>query len=137
MKYPMKYLIFSLLAILISCRPPKETGTEPMHSDPHSYSEPDMAKVTHLHWDAKVDFSRRVIEATATWDIQSTPGANEIVLDTKGLSIKTISLDNGQHVEVSLDKPDSLLGEALRIPITNETKAITITYATRPGAQAV
>lgn len=133
----MKYFNLIILAILFSCKPHKETGTENMQSDPHSYSVPDKAKVTHLKWDAKVDFSRRVIEATAKWDIQNTADANEIVLDTKGLSIKNISLDNGQQVEVSLDKPDSLLGQALRIPINNATKTISITYETQPEAQAL
>lgn len=108
-----------------------------MRQDPHSFSEPQKAKVTHLHWKANIDFSRKTIEATATWDIQSAPDANEIVFDTESLSIQSISLDDGREVEVSLDQADSMLGQALRIPIDKSTKSITIKYNTQPGAQAL
>ena len=133
----MKYLILSLITIVIGCQSPTDKRTEDMRQDPHSFSEPHKAKVTHLNWKAKVDFSRKVIEATATWDIQPTPDANEIVFDTESLSIKSISLDGGREIEVSLGKADSLLGQALRIPIDKNTKSITIKYETRPSAQAV
>ena len=51
-----------------------------MQSDPHSFSEPDKAKVTHLRWDAEVDFVRKKIVATAEWYIQFKGGIKEIVL---------------------------------------------------------
>ena len=52
----MKYLILSFLSTLICCQPSDEKTTKNMQSDPHSFSEPDKAKVTHLRWDAEVDF---------------------------------------------------------------------------------
>jgi aminopeptidase N len=108
-----------------------------MQADPHSFSVPSKARVTHLHWNANIDFTRKVIEATATWDIQVSPGEQEIVFDTKGLSIKNVSLDDGTQTEFSLDSADVLLGEALRIQLDNKTKSISIEYETQPGAEAV
>jgi leukotriene A-4 hydrolase/aminopeptidase len=108
-----------------------------MQSDPHSFSAPSKARVTHLHWNATVDFTRKVIEATATWDIQVSPGEQEIVFDTKGLSIKKVSLDDGTQTEFSLDSADVLLGQALRIRLDNKTKSISIEYETQPGTEAV
>ena len=133
----MKYLILSFFIILISCQSPKDKTTEDMLPDPHSFSAPGKARVTHLHWVATVDFNRRIVVATAKWDIQFAPGAQEIVLDTKGLSIKAVSLDNRRQAEFSLEKSDSLLGQALRIPFDQETKSIAIKYETQPGAEAV
>jgi len=108
-----------------------------MQPDPHSYSQPSKAKVTSLHWVAKVDFSRKIIEATAKWDIHFAPGAKEIVFDTKGLSIKNVSLDDGRPAEFSLEKADSLLGQALVVPLDSKTKSVSIKYETQQAAEAV
>ena len=133
----MKYLILIFFIILISCQSPEDKTMEDILPDPHSFSAPGEAKVTHLHWVATVDFNRRIVVATAKWDIQFAQGAQEIVLDTKGLSIKAVLLDNERQTEFSLQKSDSLLGQALRIPLDKETKSITIKYETQPGAEAV
>src|SRR5688572_5720852 len=133
----MKYFTLSFITILISCQAPEDQRTEDMESDPHSYSQPSKAKVTRLHWVAKVDFNRKIIEATAKWDIQFTPGAKEIVFDTKGLSIKNVSLDDGKHTEFSLEKVDSLLGQALVVPLDSKTKSVSIKYETPQTAEAV
>jgi leukotriene-A4 hydrolase len=108
-----------------------------MQSDPHSFSEPDKAKVTHLRWQAEVDFSRKKIVATAEWDTQFRAGIKEIVLDTKGLFIREIKLNNAEQTEFYLEKADYLLGQALRIPIHDDTKSIRISYETQDGAQAL
>ena len=108
-----------------------------MQPDPHSFSEPGKAKVTRLHWVAKVDFSRKIIGATAKWDIQFAPGSREIVFDIKGLSIKSVSLDDGTPTEFSLGKADSLLGQTLIVPLENKTKSVSITYETQQAAEAL
>jgi leukotriene-A4 hydrolase len=108
-----------------------------MQSDPHSFSVPEKAKVTHLRWNANVDFSRKVIDATAQWSIQFKPGVDEIVLDTKGLLIKDVRLNDTQQSKFTLEKIDSLLGQALRIAIKDDTTSITITYETQFGAEAL
>ena len=133
----MKYLILSFITILISCQSPEDKRTEDMHPDPHSFSEPNKARVRHLHWNANVDFTGKIIDGTATWDIQFTSDVTEIVLDTKGLSIKSVKYDNGRPAEFSLDTTDIQLGQALRIPINSETQSISIEYQTQPGAEAV
>ncbi|HEX6892538.1 MAG TPA: M1 family aminopeptidase/hydrolase, partial [Chryseolinea sp.] len=133
----MKYLILSLVASLICCQPPDEKEIENMQPDPHSFSVPDKAKVTHLRWNANVDFSLKVIEATAEWDIQFRPGVHEIVLDTKGVLIKEVRTNGEQQTNFTLDKIDPLLGQALRIPIKEDTKSISISYETQVGAEAL
>lgn len=133
----MKYLTLSIIIILTCCKTPVENKSENIRPDPHSFSVPDKARVTHLRWTANVDFNRKVINATAFWEIQSQPGADEIVLDTKALDIKSIVLNNEQKIDIEFGEADSLLGKALRIPIGGDTKSISITYETQTGSEAL
>jgi len=133
----MKYLILSLTAILICCQPSDEKKIEIMQPDPHSFSMPNKAKVTHLRWNAKVDFSRKVIDATAHWLVQFNPGVDEIVLDTKALLIRDVKLNGGEQTKFILENADSLLGQALRISIKDDAKSISISYETQEGAEAL
>ena len=62
-------------------------------TDNHSYSRPDEAVTTHLHWDAKVDFDQRQIHATATYDIQVASDAERLMLDCRDLTIHSVTVD--------------------------------------------
>lgn len=104
-------------------------------TDVHSYARPNVARVTHLFWKARVDFDSKTIHATATWTIQST-GATEIILDTKSLSIEKVTA-NGKQVEFTLGAEDAILGQALHIPIKDDTKTIAIEYTTAAEAEAL
>lgn len=128
-------IIFSIL-ILASCQTQQQPA--PMNfipADVHSYARPNTARVTHLSWKATVDFGRKIIQATATWTIQSKE-ATTIVLDTKGLTIEKVKA-NGKQVEFTLGKEDAILGQALTIPIKATTETITIQYTTSPEAEAL
>lgn len=104
-------------------------------ADIHSYAKPNAARVTHLSWKASVNFESKVIQAIATWTIQSKEAA-EIILDTKNLTIEKV-VANGKPVEFALGKPDALLGQALIIPIKETTEKIAIHYTTSPEAEAL
>ncbi len=101
-------------------------------TDVHSYAQPNVARVTHLAWKAQVDFDSKTIRATTTWTIQSE-SAQEIILDTKGLSIEEVKVD-GKKSDFSLGSADAILGQALTIPIEKDTKTIAIRYTTSPEA---
>ena len=49
--------------------------------DPHSFSSPE-ATVTHLEWDAEVDFDAQEIHATAVWTLSEAHG-DQVVLIQK------------------------------------------------------
>ena len=93
-----------------------------MVTDPHSYAQPNDARVTHLRWKATVDFDRKIIDAVASWTIEKSADADIIILDTKGLNIKKITLDDGTNTEYRLAEPDSILGQALAVLIRPATK---------------
>lgn len=108
-----------------------------MSQDPHSYSRPVDARVTHLHWEARLDFETRTIHATATWEIEQLSDANVIILDTKDLSIEAVSVDGKATTEFQLGARDEILGAPLSITIGPNSKRIAITYTTSPAAEAL
>ncbi|HTE33910.1 MAG TPA: hypothetical protein VK666_26190, partial [Chryseolinea sp.] len=126
-----------LLLTLQNCSPVEKRQPEIKMTDPHSFSMPGEARVTHLQWKADVDFKTHVIQATATWEIKRTGDADVIILDTKGLNIHKVTLDNNKPAEFRLGQLDSLLGRALAILIHPNTRAIKIEYETTPNAEAL
>lgn len=130
-------IVFLLAGFLIlRCGSVVKNESVMITNDPHSFARPQEARVTHLNWDATVDFNRRVLDATATWDIEHN-GAAELVLDTKNLHIDTITLDNGEATSWRLAEADSTLGEALIINLKPDTRRVAIRYTTSPDAEAL
>ncbi|RZK53520.1 MAG: aminopeptidase, partial [Hymenobacter sp.] len=82
---------------------------------------------------------------TATWLLAApdAPAANqpaELVLDTRGLHLESISLGeaaDGPAAEYHLATPDPMLGRALRIQVPAGTAAVSIRYRTAPEAAAL
>jgi leukotriene-A4 hydrolase len=105
--------------------------------DPHSFSRPSEAKVTHLNWKATVDFGAKTITALAAWDIEAKADADIILFDTKDLTISKITLDNDKPTEFRLAQNDTIMGKALAVMIKPGTKKVNIYYKTDPSAEAL
>ncbi len=125
-----------LTGIWGGCKPASDKVMQ-MPQDPHSYSRPVDARVTHLHWKAHLDFEKRTIHATATWEIEQFSDANVIILDTKDLVIETVSVDDKPTTDFELGKRDEILGTPLSVAIGPDSKRIAITYSTSPSAEAL
>ena len=104
-------------------------------TDFHSFSKPEEAVVTHLEWDASVDFNTRTIEANATYDILSSDNAERIILDIRELNITGVQVD-GENADYEIGAEREFIGSPLRVSITPESKQVTISYSTQPGADA-
>jgi leukotriene A-4 hydrolase/aminopeptidase len=138
--YPMILRIFGgliLVALLSQCQTPATQEKITMANDPHSFSKPTEAKVNHLNWKAKVDFETKIISAVASWKIEAQKEADVIILDTKGLNIQEVTLDNNLPTEFKLSDDDRILGKALAVLIKPGTKTINIRYETSPDAEAL
>ena len=133
-------LALGSLIILNGCTEPvKEENTQPMnhfHHDPHSFSNPDMAHVTHLHWTAVVDFGQKSIAGTAEFSIETTPNADRIIFDIMDLEIASVEVD-GQTATWNVGERLAEFGSPLEIPITEGSKKVKITYKTGPDAGAL
>jgi len=100
--------------------------------DIHSFSRPDEAAVKHLALELDVDFDKQQLAGKATLEIDNR-GARELVLDTNGLDIHSVTA-GGAPAAFTLGDPVKFLGRALTIAITPSTESVTIEYTTSPDA---
>jgi leukotriene-A4 hydrolase len=106
-------------------------------TDPHSYARPAEARVTHVALDLRADFTRKVLEGTATLTLQASTGARDIVLDTRGLEIQRVADVNGGSLAYSFGATDPILGRPLTIALPADRKTLVIGYRTSPDAEAL
>jgi leukotriene-A4 hydrolase len=104
-------------------------------NDPHSYSRPQEALTTHLNWQARVDFERKQIHATATYDLKVAPEAQRVMLDIRDLAIHEVRVD-GEQVSFELGPERPFIGQPLSIPIQGHSKQVSIDYSTSQEAAA-
>ncbi len=137
-------LIFA--GMFLSCSSPGEhqdteqANKKSMHTieDPHSFSDPAEAVITHLDLDIVADFDHKVLFGSANYTIETAPDASEIIFDTDdGLEIKSVTLDNGQEATYRLGEEDDLLGRPLIVEIDPGTERVSIRYSTTPRAAAL
>jgi leukotriene-A4 hydrolase len=134
----IKTILFIIIPVIISC-----TGDKKMEekiktgNDPHSYSQPSVAAVTHLKWVADVNFQNKIISAVASWTISKTESADEIIFDTKDLDVTRVTLDNGDSTTYKLQEKDSILGSALAVKIKEGTEKVNIYYHTDSASEAL
>jgi leukotriene-A4 hydrolase len=105
--------------------------------DIHSYAKPLEARVTNIALDLTVDFAARRLGGTAALDIERKADAKEIILDSKGLEIASISDGEGRALPFKVGAFDENLGAPLSIALNPETKRIIVTYKSAPNAEAL
>lgn len=115
----------------------ESTQADSADKDTHSYSNPEQAIVTHIDLDLNVDFDNRVLSGLAELKFTKTdPSAGQLILDTNALTIKRV-WSGDEELEFTLKPADPVLGSALEIELPSTGNAVTIEYATDPGATGV
>jgi aminopeptidase N len=104
--------------------------------DIHSFAQPQVARVTHVALDLAADFQAKRLGGTATLDVQAAPDAKEIVLDSKGLEIASVTDPQGRPLQFAAGAADPNLGAPLRVQL-NGAKQIKIAYRSAPDAAAL
>lgn len=104
-----------------------------LFEDPHSYSREE-SKVTHLNWEAAVDFEKEVITANAVWTLEEGH-ADTVIFDIKDLQVNEVLVD-GNRALFTIEGDDPLLGSALVVPAPG-AQTISILYKTSPEAEAL
>lgn len=108
-------------------------------NDPHTFAEPSQAVMTHLNWEANVDFDEKRIEGVARISIKTSEQAKHLILDTKNLEIKKVTLGNREDsTSFQIGEGDNRhMGSFLKINIKPDTKLVNIYYNTTEGAEAL
>ncbi|MTI32284.1 M1 family peptidase [Cytophagales bacterium RKSG123] len=142
-------MALALSVSILACKSPKteeDTSTKKetmvsskdLSTDFHSHANPGEAVITHLDWEAKVDFDKKIISGIARLSIKKTDKAIKLVLDTKGLNIEKVTLgDQEEPAGFTLGEAHEILGSELTIPINEKTKKVNIYYQTSPKAEAL
>jgi aminopeptidase N len=104
--------------------------------DKSTYARPAEARVTHVALDLTTDFAAKRLSGTATLDIQAAPGAAAIVLDTRGLAIRSISDEKGSPLPYAFGATDAALGAPLTVQLQG-ARRIRIDYLSAPEAEAL
>ncbi|WP_338812913.1 M1 family metallopeptidase [Bernardetia sp. Wsw4-3y2] len=105
-------------------------------TDIHTFAMPEDAKITHLDLKLNVDFENKMLSGIATYDVEIQNNIDKIYLDTRSLTIENVEVD-GQKANFELATEDKNLGQKLTIPVTDESKKVTITYKTSSDAEAL
>jgi len=99
------------------------------------------ATCTHLNLSWDCDFEKQVLNGTAEWTVRlNAPGVASVVLDTKSLVLKGITVD-GAAAKYALGEEHEAFGQALTVDLPAGAKAgaelkLVITYSTTPQSSA-
>ena len=105
--------------------------------DVHSFGNSDQVRVTHLHLNLTVDFEKKKLKGSAKLDLKRLSDTNELILDSKDLSISQVVLDDGTKAKFNLGKSQPFLGQPLSIELKKSTNSVTVHYSTSPEAAAL
>ena len=114
----------------------KGVDTQKSAKDASTLSNPNQTRAKNIDWKVKVDFEKRVLCATATYDIEIIMGCPAIELDTRGLDISAIQLDGTDVNDWVMDdeiEGKEHLGQRLSIPLSprkNNSAKVVISYTT-------
>ncbi|MBV8732169.1 MAG: aminopeptidase, partial [Acidobacteriia bacterium] len=102
--------------------------------DVHSCSRPAEVRVRHLELDIDIDFSRHILRGSAKLHFDRIkPDAAELLLDTRDLSIHSVSNAAG----FELGAKDRILGSPLHIALQPGTSWVEVVYSTSPDASGL
>lgn len=137
-----------LLAALAGCKTERESGAQTANAidatvvhDPNSFAQPEKVRIEHIDIDLKVDMAARVLHGSAEYRLQWLDDrASELVLDTRGIAIRSVQGLDGKKwrdLPFKLDAEDAIHGSALRIRMKKQLPQVRIRYATRPEASGL
>lgn len=149
MKRAVALLLLSLVLACKQSEQPQQTATtatqpaQPQQAaaserDPHSFSNPHEVRVEHLGLDLNVDFAKKQLAGTATLRIKNVANATTLVLDTRDLTIRKVTLQpGGAEAKFTLAEAKPVFGSALTIPINPDTTGVVVEYSSSPSAAAL
>lgn len=143
-------LLFFAVLTVAACKQgdvPESPRGHDLARDYFSFANTQQFVTDHLSLDLNVDFAAEALHGTATLRMRRVePGAGDIILDTRDLSIASVSfaLSNGDSVDADfrLGERDDVTGTPLVIDIPRkladqQNLEMTIAYRTSPKSTAL
>lgn len=122
--------------------PAPETAEAP--SDLHSYSRPELVRVTNVDLDWTVSFEKKTLGGTAILTLERSENGKgaPLILDTRDLKIEKAeaSADEGEswiEAKYDLAEPDKILGSKLTVYLSPDANRVRISYETSPSASGL
>lgn len=131
----------SIIALgMIACSPTtkkQELNSTMITIDTHSFSRTQEAVVKHLQLNLTVDFNTKQLIGFAELTIDNLTNTTELHLDSRDLTITSVTLDDGTKATFEVKSPVQFIGSEIIVQIKPETKKVKINYSTSPNAAAV
>ena len=105
--------------------------------DSHTLSNYKDVSIEHTHLNLSVDFESKLLYGSVTHSINNPNKDSIFILDTKYLSIESVSDQGENKLDFSYGKKDDLLGSPLLVSINTNTKKVTIKYSTTTQSEAL
>ncbi len=136
--YNFSILGFLVFYLLFSCNTKNSNSLDSnFANDPCSFSQPNLARITHLNLNLSVDFDNKILKGFAEYDIISNK-SQEIIFDTNdSLTIDSIYADGNKISNYSWGEKNPHLGRALKVEIKPTSKKVKLYYKTNPNASAL
>ncbi len=117
-------------------------------ADPHSYARPDEVSIASANLNLKVDFKRKTLSGSVTYELDIKNNSPTVHLDSKNLKIlKVTTHPEGVALNFDIGTADPILGSDLSIHLVEAPQkttdpqkpahAITIHYETSPSSDAL
>jgi aminopeptidase N len=110
-------------------------------ADPHSLANPQLARATHVALDLTLRFEDKTVAGRADLTLEYPQGeamAATLDLDTRDLTIESVTDGSGKPLVFALEPPVPLLGRRLRITLPDPRPGqVHIAYRTSPNATAL
>ncbi|MEZ4441243.1 MAG: leukotriene A4 hydrolase C-terminal domain-containing protein [Polyangiaceae bacterium] len=107
-----------------------------MRHDPHSYTDLTQGRTASLRFDWSVDFTARKLRGTVRIELEEA-SEGPLDLDTVGLTIESVSDDEGRPIPYELAEAEPVLGRRLRVRRDRALEAINVRYTTGDDASAL
>jgi aminopeptidase N len=126
-----------LTASLSSCASFGARKIPTLVRDPHSFSEPNRVRVTHVALDLALDFGQKSARGTAELAIARNDASAPLTVDTHALAIEEVTGANGTPRVWSMGREVERLGTPLVIQLAPGDELVRIRYRTQPQSEAM
>jgi leukotriene-A4 hydrolase len=108
--------------------------------DPHSYCDSDQPLIASFDLKARVDFERQLLSAEVALHLHPSAARDRggaFDLDTRELSIHSVTDAAGNALPFALDAADPILGQRLEVQLPAKAELVRIAYTTSRRASAL